>query len=63
MLYYPNVMVEWYPNTLVVSTLWPVSVSETINVVEFLLSREIVEFEREYVEAAGDLYGNGGRGR
>ena len=56
MLYYPNVMVEWYPNTLVVSTLWPVSVSETINVVEFYYPEEIVEFEREYVEAQQAAY-------
>ncbi|OZB03963.1 MAG: hypothetical protein B7X54_08860, partial [Idiomarina sp. 34-48-12] len=24
MVIYPNIMVEWYPNVLVVSTVWPV---------------------------------------
>ena len=44
--YYPNVMVEWYPHVLVVSTLIPRDVNKTTNVVEFYYPEEIVEFER-----------------
>ncbi|AWI81527.1 MAG: Rieske (2Fe-2S) protein [Betaproteobacteria bacterium HGW-Betaproteobacteria-13] len=54
--YYPNVMVEWYPHVLVVSTLIPVDVDKTTNVVEFYYPEDIVEFEREFVEAEQAAY-------
>ncbi|MFN3986873.1 MAG: aromatic ring-hydroxylating oxygenase subunit alpha [Rhodocyclaceae bacterium] len=54
--YYPNVMVEWYPHVLVVSSLIPKDVNKTINVVEFYYPEEIVEFEREFVEAEQAAY-------
>ena len=44
--YYPHIMVEWYPHVLTVSTLHPISVDKTINMVEFYYPEEIVEFER-----------------
>jgi choline monooxygenase len=56
MLYYPNVMVEWYPHVLVVSTLIPRSPQHTTNVVEFYYPEEIALFEREYVEAQQAAY-------
>ena len=54
--YYPNVMVEWYPHVLVVSTLIPEDVNRTTNVVEFYYPEEIVEFERGFVEAEQAAY-------
>ena len=54
--YYPNIMVEWYPHVLVVSTLHPQSVDKTINIVEFYYPEEIVEFEREFIEAEQAAY-------
>ena len=54
--YYPNVMVEWYPHVLVVSTLIPQDVNRTTNVVEFYYPEDIVEFEREFVEAEQAAY-------
>lgn len=54
--YYPNVMVEWYPHVLVVSTLIPTDVDRTTNVVEFYYPEEIVEFEREFVAAEQAAY-------
>jgi len=54
--YYPNVMVEWYPHVLVVSTLIPTDVDKTTNVVEFYYPEDIVEFEREFVEAEQAAY-------
>ena len=54
--YYPTHMIELYPNTLVLSTLYPVSPQETLNVVEFYYPEEIVHFEREFVEAQQAAY-------
>lgn len=54
--YYPNIMVEWYPHVLVVSTLIPTDVNKTTNVVEFYYPEDIVEFEREFVEAEQAAY-------
>ena len=56
MLYYPNVMIEWYPHVLVVSTLIPRSPEVTTNVVEFYYPEEIFHFEREFVEAERAAY-------
>jgi choline monooxygenase len=53
---YPNIMVEWYPNVLVVSTLWPDGPQKTRNVVEFYYPEEVVLFERELVEAERAAY-------
>jgi len=54
--YYPNVMVEWYPNVLTVSTVYPVGPEKTLNTVEFYYPEEIAAFEREYVEAQQEAY-------
>ncbi|TXL68235.1 aromatic ring-hydroxylating oxygenase subunit alpha [Zeimonas arvi] len=56
MTYFPNVMVEWYPHVLVVSTLIPRGVQHTTNIVEFYYPEEIVLFEREFVEAERAAY-------
>ena len=56
MLYYPNVMLEWYPHVLIVSTLLPRSPGLTTNVVEYYYPEEIVLFEREFVEAEHAAY-------
>ncbi len=54
--YYPNVMVEWYPHVLVVSSLIPQDVNRTLNVVEFYYPEEIALFEREFIEAEQAAY-------
>ena len=56
LLYYPNVMLEWYPHTLVISTLIPTGVERCTNVVEFYYPEEIVLFEREFIEAEQAAY-------
>ena len=53
---YPNIMVEWYPHVLVVSTLHPEGPRKTRNVVEFYYPEEIALFEREFVEAEQAAY-------
>jgi choline monooxygenase len=54
--YYPHIMVEWYPHVLTVSTLHPVGVNKTMNMVEFYYPEEIAAFEREFVEAQQAAY-------
>jgi phenylpropionate dioxygenase-like ring-hydroxylating dioxygenase large terminal subunit len=54
--YFPNIMVEWYPHSLVVSTLVPRGPEACTNVVEFYYPEEIVLFEREFVEAEQAAY-------
>jgi phenylpropionate dioxygenase-like ring-hydroxylating dioxygenase large terminal subunit len=54
--YYPNVMIEWYPHVLVVSTLFPQGPRRTLNLVEFFYPEEIAAFEREFVEAQQAAY-------
>jgi phenylpropionate dioxygenase-like ring-hydroxylating dioxygenase large terminal subunit len=54
--YYPNIMVEWYPHVLTVSTLYPKGPQETLNVVEFYYPEEVAAFEREAVEAQRAAY-------
>ena len=53
---YPNIMVEWYPHVLVVSTVWPRGPQKTTNVVEFYYPEEIVLFEREFIDAERAAY-------
>lgn len=54
--YYPNVMVEWYPEVLVVSTLHPRGPRKTLNIVEFYYPEEIAAFEPEFMQAQQDAY-------
>jgi choline monooxygenase len=54
--YYPHIMVEWYPHVLTVSTLKPISVNQTLNVVEFYYPEDIATFERDFVQAQRAAY-------
>ena len=54
--YYPHIMVEWYPHVLTVSTLFPMGLNKTMNMVEFYYPEEIAAFEREFVEAQQAAY-------
>ena len=54
--YFPNIMVEWYPHVLVVSTIVPSGPEACSNVVEFYYPEDIALFEREFVEAEQAAY-------
>jgi len=56
MVYYPGIMIEWYPHVLVVSWLIPQGPQKTTNVVEFYYPEEIALFERDFVEAERAAY-------
>ena len=53
---YPTVMVEWYPQVLVVSTLHPRGPQKTLNLVEFFYPEEVAAFEPEFVQAQQAAY-------
>ena len=54
--YFPTHMIELYPHVAVLSTLYPKSPTETVNIVEFYYPEEIALFEREFVEAQRAAY-------
>lgn len=56
LVYYPFLMIEWYPHVLVVSHLIPRGVEACTNVVEFYYPEDIALFEREFVEAHQAAY-------
>ncbi len=56
MSYYPNIMLEWYPNVLVVSMLLARSPRHTTNVVEFYYPEDIVLHNRGFIEAQQAAY-------
>ena len=56
LVYYPFLMIEWYPHVLVVSHLIPRGVDACTNVVEFYYPEDIALFEREFVKAHQAAY-------
>jgi phenylpropionate dioxygenase-like ring-hydroxylating dioxygenase large terminal subunit len=56
MLYYPNIMLEWYPHVLVISTLLPMGTERCTNVIEFYYPEDIALFEREFIEVEQAAY-------
>ncbi len=53
---YPNIMVEWYPEVLVISTVWPESPVKTRNIVDFYYPEDIAHFEPDFIEAHQAAY-------
>lgn len=56
MVYYPFLMMEWYPHVLVVSHLIPRGVDACTNIVEFYYPEDIALFEAEFIEAQQAAY-------
>jgi choline monooxygenase len=56
MVYYPFLMIEWYPNVLVVSHLIPRGVDACTNVVEFYYPEDIALFEDAFMQAHQAAY-------
>ncbi len=54
--YYPNIMVEWYPHVLVISTIVPRGPEKCTNIVEFYYPEEIALFEPEFIDAEQKAY-------
>jgi phenylpropionate dioxygenase-like ring-hydroxylating dioxygenase large terminal subunit len=54
--YFPNIMVEWYPHVMVVSTIVPRGPEACSNVIEFYYPEDIALFEPEFVAAEQAAY-------
>jgi len=54
--YYPNLMVEWYPHTLVISTVQPDGPRRYRNIVEFYYPKDIVENGADFIAAEQAAY-------
>ena len=54
--YYPNIMVEWYPFTLVISTIIPDGVRSYRNLVEYYYPRHIIDAYPELIAAEKAAY-------
>jgi len=51
MTIYPNIMLEWYPNMLTVSTVWPGKTDdECTNIIEFHHLDSVASFDQQYIE-------------
>jgi choline monooxygenase len=55
-VYYPNLMIEWYPHVLVISSIIPRGPEACTNVIEYYYPEDIALFEREFVEAEQTAY-------
>ena len=51
-----GIHMDWYPHVLTISTVFPMGVDKTLNMVEFFYPEEIAAFEREFVEAQRAAY-------
>ena len=56
MVYFPNIMVEWYPQALIISTVIPCGPQKTRNVVEYYYPEEVLWFEPELIAAQQAAY-------
>ncbi len=56
LLIYPNIMIEWYPKTLVISSLYPISPQKTLNITEFYYSEEVGLFEPDFINNQQNAY-------
>lgn len=56
MYIYPNIMIEWYPNILVVSTIYPNGSRECTNHVEFYYPKELYAKNPEYFKKQKQAY-------
>jgi phenylpropionate dioxygenase-like ring-hydroxylating dioxygenase large terminal subunit len=54
--YFPNIMVEWYPHVMVVSTIVPRGPEACSNVIEFYYPEDIALFEPDFIEAEQAAY-------
>lgn len=56
MLIYPNIMVEWYPDILVISTIYPTGARTCVNHVEFYYPSELYKNDPDYFHKEKKAY-------
>jgi phenylpropionate dioxygenase-like ring-hydroxylating dioxygenase large terminal subunit len=55
-LIYPNIMIEWYPHVLVISTINPLSPQKSVNHVEFYYPKDLYQENPEYFHLQKQVY-------
>lgn len=55
MVYYPNLMIEWYPHELVISSVIPHGPEKFTNVMEFYYPKKLID-NRDFISAAQQAY-------
>lgn len=53
---YPNIMIEWYPHTLAISTIYPLSPNKCINHVEYYYQKELFDNHPQFYSALEKVY-------
>lgn len=56
MFLYPNIMIEWYPNILVISTIYPTGANTCVNHVEFYYPNHIYHKNPDYFAHQKEAY-------
>jgi len=56
MLIYPNIMIEWYPHVIVISTVDPKTPGSSINHVEFYYSKSLYQKNENYFKVEKEAY-------
>ncbi|HUM99392.1 MAG TPA: aromatic ring-hydroxylating dioxygenase subunit alpha [Halothiobacillus sp.] len=54
--YYPGLMIEWYPDVLVISTIQPTGIAQCRNTIEYYYPADIVAHQRGLIEAQQSAY-------
>lgn len=53
---YPNIMIEWYPNTMAISTIYPIAPNKCVNHVEYYYKKAIYEETPAFYQAIEQVY-------
>ena len=53
---YPNIMIEWYPNVIAISTIYSEAPQKCVNHVEFYYKSDLATSYPEYYEAFQEIY-------
>ena len=53
---YPNIMIEWYPHTMAISTVYPISPNKCVNHVEYYYKKEVFEKHPDFYQSIEKVY-------
>lgn len=53
---YPNIMIEWYPHTIAISTIYPLSTNRCVNHVEYYYKKDLYDNHPQFYHAIEKVY-------
>lgn len=53
---HPNIMIEWYPNAIAISTIHPINPQKCVNHVEFFFKKELYDRNMDYYDSLLQVY-------